>query len=35
MMLLVTKLVEGDPGLQHLTEEEIAAGVFKATVMEE
>jgi hypothetical protein len=34
MMLLVTKLVEGDPGLQHLTEEEIAAGV-KASVMRE
>jgi hypothetical protein len=35
MMLLVTKLVEGDLGLQHLTEEEIAVGVVKASVMEE
>ena len=32
-MLLATKLVEGDPRLQHLTEEEIAAGVVKASVM--
>jgi hypothetical protein len=35
MMLLVSKLVEGDPGLQQMTEEETAAGVVKACVMEE
>jgi hypothetical protein len=34
-MLLVTKLGEGYPGLQHLKEEEIAASVVKTSVMEE
>jgi hypothetical protein len=33
--LLITELDEGDPGLQHLTGEAIAADVFKASVMKQ
>jgi hypothetical protein len=34
-LLLVTEVDEGDPGFLHLTEEEIATGVVKASAMEE
>jgi hypothetical protein len=33
MLLLITELDEGDPGFQHLIEEEVAADV-KASIME-
>ena len=34
-LLLITKLVEGGPGFQHLTEEEITAHVLKASALDE
>jgi hypothetical protein len=34
-LLLITELNEGDAGFQHLTEEEIATDVVKASAMEE
>lgn len=35
MLLLITEVGKGDPGFLHLTEEEIAAGVVKASALEE
>jgi hypothetical protein len=35
MLLLITEVHEGGPGLKHLIQEEIAAYVLKASVMNE